>query len=349
MAQCEATPCVDEPGVNECARAERIEASDREGLIECATRAPRLPTDVWLGVATFCATDTLRTLETTGMDLLKLVRADFTDSIWRRRFDMAAPALSAVLKGTGRDLCRLFESRWRATHLDEGSVGRLVEEYHPKALLGVNCWHGLPSLVRHPTVILVVDGVAGKLKWGGEDAYGERQKGRQLMWVLKEPRGPYYEEELATAKTSCYVVGDEKIVELWRDGSCHFEDVYEDEFGNSITEDNGRVSIFGFGGDFISQRRFEEFETHPHYFDAYVRAPGRKKERVDRISLVCRLQFAPVEPWRHDPNEPSYELMDASVGYRIDGSDTIRDARTLGSLLACLLSPAHRLRGLNYY
>lgn len=158
-------------------RVEPTEASDWGGDAQrpLKARAPRLPTDVWLGVAVHSAVDTLLTLETTGKDLRDLTRAKTFDSVWRQRFSTAAPELAtALLEGTGRDLCRMYESRWR--HARGGGS-------HVAGSLGVNRWHGVPSSpLNPPRVILVVDDVAGEFVWGGGDGYGEKD-GEDLWWA----------------------------------------------------------------------------------------------------------------------------------------------------------------------
>ena len=326
-------------------QVEPTEASDRGGDAQrpLKARAPRLPTDVWLGVAAHCAVDALLTLETTGKDLRDLTRAKTFDSVWRQRFSTAAPELATVLlEGTGRDLCRMYESRWRHA--------RAAGSYAAGSL-GVNRWHGVPSSpLNPPRVILVVDDVAGELVWGGDDGYGEKV-GWALLWVPERTvhSREYTRFELTSVVTSCYVVDDQRIVELWKN---YFEpsevQVYDDD-GEGIvleTEDHGSVEIFGFRGEAIPQRRFELYATSSANCRNNEERNREMKDRgdVDLCTSMCDLRFTTSGFDLDEDGIQRYQLLDASlrIGVR-DDLDTFEDLASFSSLLKCALSPESSL------
>ena len=252
----------------------------REQASHVKTRA-RLPNDVWLGVATYCSVDKLLEFETTCRAFRDLARGKSMDSVWRQRFRMAEPALATVLLDqppravfdsidadgrhidgngdvvvhaelSGRDFCRLYESRWRYKETDK---------FRPE-VLGVAPWNGSGHTPwNEPRVIIVVDDVAGELAWHGYNGHGVREEDLSLTWVPNESaaqREYTHDEICGNVKTSCFLVDNQKIVELWREIRKPADDGLEADESTLMTYEHGSVKIFAFNGDRVPQDRFHE-------------------------------------------------------------------------------------------
>ena len=344
----------------------------REQASRVKTRA-RLPNDVWLGVAAYCSVDKLLELETMCRAFRDLARGKSMDSVWRQRFRMAEPALATVLLDqpprarhfdridadgrhtdangevvvhaelSGRDFCRLYESRWRYKATD---VVRPV--------LGVAPWDGLGHTPwNEPRVIVVVDDVAGEVAWNGYNGYGVREEDLSLTWVPNQnaaQREYTQDETFSDVKTSCFLVDDQKIVELWRE--CHEPESQglEDEADEStlMTYDHGSVKILAFYRDRVPQDRFHEFARDNVAFESYY-SSHTDDERYygdwNLSTMLCYLRFRRVS----NEDDSRYRLFDASISFAVSTtSDSVLGFAELASLLNTILAPRSSLARLSH-
>ena len=338
------------------------------------TRA-RLPSDVWLGVATYCSVDKLLEFETTCRAFRDLARGKSMDSVWRQRLRMAEPALATVLLDqpprarhydridgrhidgngevvahaelSGRDFCRLYESRWRYKATDMRT---------PDAL-GVAPWDGGEDIPwNEPRVIIVVDDVAGEVAWNGYNGYGVHEQDLSLTWVPNESaaqREYDYDEICRDVMTSCFLVDNQKIVELWRE--CREpQDVDCVDVGTLLTYQHGRIEIFAFNRDRVPQDRFHDFAHYHEAFASYHDSnldsdtysdigDGSHGERYHGDCNLCTmlgyLRFRRVS----NEDDSRYRLFDASISIAIHEYDSVTSLSGLASLLKRMLAPGSSL------
>jgi len=318
------------------------------------TRA-RLPSDVWLGVAAHCSVDTLLELETTCKMMRDLARGKSMDSVWCQRFRMAEPALATVLLDqpprqpgngdvvvhselSGRDFCRLYESRWRHKEIDT----------HRPQTLGVAPWDGLGHTPwNEPRVIVVVDDVAGEVAWNGYNGYGAREEDLSLTWVPNQSAAQreYYQEEIfSDVKTSCFLVDNQKIVELWREIREPADGGPEIDGRTIMTYQHGAVELFAFNRDTVPRDLLDRFaadhETVANYFEEFLYEQNRIE--CNLCTMICYLRFRLI------PNEDvsrydKYRLFDASISIVVHEHDTVTSLSELASLLKRILSPESSL------
>ena len=311
----------------------RAEAVDGEGGARdikrsLEARASRLPIDVWLSVSALCSVESMLTLETAGKELRNLLRGRSMDAVWRHRFEKAEPALASVLvEGTGRDLCRMYHERCRVRW-----VPKTANRSPQRGILGVGGWHGQPEHpLDRPRVILVVYDFAYELTWGGTDGSGDVRE-NELVWVAPPGLSNEWDRDtLDSGMTSCFLVNQQNMVELWRNMSARVH-ASDSEGVVSLIDP---VYIFAFHEQTVPPWGQEDLDILSH--GMLGRWIGVKSFDT-LLSLDCDLSFSKSEV------SGRFRLFDTVLSpdlYREWSKSTEEYMNKLSSMLSCVLnSPA---------
>jgi hypothetical protein len=143
--------------------------------------------------------------------------------------------------------------------------------------------------------------------------------------------------------TSCFLVDNQKMVELWREGREPQDYGLEADESTLMTYQHGGVQIFAFNRDRVPEDRFHKF-TRNHskafgsYYDSHMDGE-RYHGDCNLCTMLCYLRFRLVS----NEDDSRYRLLDASISIAIHEFDSVLRLSELASLLKQILAPRSSL------